>query len=55
MSLVIDEEVPKLLGEEVFINTHVVKNNLKITTEFTTDTSKFENKIKNINYKKLYF
>jgi len=55
MSLVIDNEQPKLLGEEIFLNTNLVKKNLKIVTKFTTDTTKFKNKKINSEYEKIYF
>lgn len=55
MSLVIDNDQPKLLGEEIYMNTYLEKKYLKIVTKFTTDTTKFKNKKKNPEYEKIYF
>ena len=55
MSLVIDKEQPKLLGEEIYMNTYLEKKYLKIVTKFTTDTTKFKNKKINTEYEKIYF
>lgn len=55
MSLVIDKDQPKLLGEEIYMNTYLEKKYLKVVTKFTTDTTKFKNKKINPEYEKIYF
>ena len=55
MSLVIDKNETKLLGEEIYMNTHLANKYLKVVTKFTTDTTKFKNKKINSGYEKMYF
>ena len=55
MSLVIDNDQPKLLGEEIYMNTYLEKKYLKVVTKFTTDTTEFKNKKINSEYEKIYF
>jgi len=55
MSLVIDKDQPKLLGEEIYMNTYLAEKYIKIVTKFTTDTTKFENKKIDSEYEKMYF
>lgn len=55
MSLVIDNNQPKLLGEEIYINTYLSGKYLKLVTKYTPDTTKFKNKKINPEYEKIYF
>ncbi len=55
MSLVIDKNEPKLLGEEIYMNNYLATKYLKVVTNFTTDTTKFKNKKINSEYEKMYF
>ena len=55
MSLVIDKDQPKLLGEEIYMNNYLATKYLKVVTKFTTDTTKFKNKKINPEYEKMYF
>jgi hypothetical protein len=55
ISLVIDKDQPKLLGEEIYMNNYLATKYLKVVTKFTTDTTKFKNKKINSEYEKMYF